>query len=89
MEQVFIISISITILYFLCKVAEMKYLDKEVKPFKTVIRDTFIVLFSSLTCSSGYFYFQKNINDFLNIITDKTALSNATNTQVFTDEPGF
>ena len=89
MEQVIIISVAITILYFLLKVFEMKYLEKEVKPFKVIIRDSFIVFLSSLASTFLYFHFNKNIHDFFNIITDTATLSNAANTQVFTDEPGF
>ena len=67
----------------------MKYLDKEVKPFKLIFRDTVIVFVSSMTASFTYFYFNKNINDFFNIITATPTISSDSNTPVFTDEPGF
>jgi hypothetical protein len=89
MEQVFIISVAITIFYFLLKVIEMKYLEKEVKPFKTIICDSCIVFISCMATTFVYFYFNKNIHDFFNIITDTATLNTASNTQVFTDEPGF
>lgn len=89
MEQVFILAISITLVFFVLKIVEMKYLDKEVKPFKLIFRDTIIVFVSSMSASFGYFYFNKHIHDFFNIITDTPTLSTAANTPVFTDEPGF
>jgi hypothetical protein len=89
MEQVFILAISITILFFLLKIVEMKYLDKEIKPFKLIFRDTIIVFVSSMAASFTYFHFNKHIHDFFNIITATPTLSSAANTPVFTDEPGF
>lgn len=89
MEQVFILAIAITCLYFILKIVEMKYLDKEVKPFKTIFRDTIIVFVSSIASSFVYFQFNKQINDFFNIITSTATISTAANTPVFTDEPGF
>ena len=89
MEQVFILAISITLLFFVLKIIEMKYLDKEVKPFKLIFRDTIIVFVSSIASSFVYFYFNKQINDFFHIITATQILSTEANTPVFTDEPGF
>ena len=89
MEQVLLLTFAITILFFCLKIVEMKYLDKEVKPFKTVLRDTISVFVSSIVCSFAYFYFNKQINDFFHIITATPTLSSAANTPVFTDDPGF
>jgi len=89
MEQVLLLSITITFLFFVLKIVEMKYLDKEVKPFKIIFRDTVIVFFSSIVSSFVYFHFNKHIHDFFNIITATPTLSTASNTPVFTDEPGF
>ena len=89
MEQVFILAISITLLFFVLKIVEMKYLDKEIKPFKVIFRDTIIVFVSSITASFAYFHFNKHINDFFNIITATPTLTSVANTPVFTDEPGF
>jgi len=89
MEQVIILAISITIIFFVLKIVEMKYLEKEVKPFKLIFRDTIIVFISSMSACFVYFHFNKNIHDFFNIITATPTLSTAANTPVFTDEPGF
>jgi hypothetical protein len=89
MEQVLLLSITITFLFFVLKIVEMKYLDKEVKPFKIIFRDTVIVFVSSMVSSFAYFHFNKHIHDFFNIITSTPTLSTPSNTPVFTDEPGF
>uniref|UniRef100_A0A6C0HHL8 Uncharacterized protein n=1 Tax=viral metagenome TaxID=1070528 RepID=A0A6C0HHL8_9ZZZZ len=89
MEQVIILAIAITLIFFVLKIVEMKYLEKEVKPFKLIFRDTIIVFISSMSASFIYFHFNKNINDFFNIITATPTLSTSANTPVFTDEPGF
>lgn len=89
MEKVLFLAISITLLFFVLKIIEMKYLDKEVKPFKLIFRDTIIVFVSCIASSFVYFYFDKHINDFFHIITATPVLSSETNIPVFTDEPGF
>lgn len=66
----------------------MKYLEKEWKPLKTIIRDAGMVFVSSLTSSYIYFNFNHVIHDFFNIVTDTTTLNTAT-TQIFTDIPSF
>ena len=89
MEQVLILAISITLLFFILKIVEMKYLEKEMKPFKIILRDTIIVFVSSMAASFTYFHFNKQILDFFNIITATPTISSPANTPVFTDEPGF
>ena len=89
MDNIFVISIIIAVLFFVIKFVEMKYLDKEIKPFKLIFRDTIIVFVSSMAASFTYFHFNKHIHDFFNIITATPTLSSAANTPVFTDEPGF
>ena len=88
MEQIIIISITITILFFLLKVFEMKYLEKEFKPLKYIVRDAAIVFSSSLGAAYGFFYMKGSINDFFNIVTENKTL-NMEATQIFTDTPGF
>jgi len=88
MEKLILISLLITFLFCIAKIFEMKYLEKEWKPLKHIIRDAAIVLVCSI---SGLFVFM-NLNgsmmDFFNVVTDKKTISTAA-TQIFTDEPGF
>ena len=47
MEKLLVIALIITVIFFVIKVLEMKYLSKEMKPLKYTIRDTFFVFISS------------------------------------------
>jgi hypothetical protein len=88
MEEVFIITTIITVSFCLSKFIEYKYISDDVKPLKDVVRDSLLVLMSSVSGSYFYFYFQTSIRDFFNVVTETKVLNNAT-TQVFTDNPNF
>jgi hypothetical protein len=88
MEKVFLISIIITFVFCLFKFIEMKYLDKDFKPLKIMVRDATYVFISSLCATFIYFTMDGNISDFLNVLTDTKTLNTGA-TQIFTDEPGF
>ncbi len=88
MEQVFIISSLVSVLYLGIKIVEMKYVEKKMKPLREIVRDTLIVF--SCAVASTFFYFKMNVNisNFLDVVTDSKTLM-PTTTQVFTGEPGF
>jgi hypothetical protein len=88
MQKVFLVSIIVTALFCFLKFAEMKYIDKELKPLKFIVRDAFIVLICSVIGCSIIFNYDSSISEFFNIVTDTTTITPA-NTQIFTDEPGF
>jgi multisubunit Na+/H+ antiporter MnhB subunit len=88
MEKVFILSIVVTCLFVVIKILEMKFIDKEWKPLKIIIRDAVIVLVSSIVGSFLYFHMVGSLTDFLNVVTDNKSF-NMSATQIFTDEPGF
>jgi hypothetical protein len=88
MEKIFIISTIITFLFCLVKFIEMKYLDKEFKPLKFLVRDAVMVFVCSLAAALFVFNMDGSITDFFNVLTDTKTLNTAT-TQIFTDEPGF
>jgi hypothetical protein len=88
MENLFLFAIFTTILFVLFKLVEMKYLEKEFKPLKYIVRDAVIVFTSSLGAAYGFFYTKGSINDFFNIVTENKTL-NMEAAQIFTDTPGF
>jgi len=88
MEKVFILSIVVTCIFVIIKVLEMKYVDKEWKPLKLIIRDSVIILVSSIVGSFLYFNMDGSLTDFLNVVTDNKSF-NMSATQIFTDAPGF
>lgn len=88
MEKVFIISIIITFLYCLIKFLEMKFIEKEMKPVKTIVRDAIIIMFCSIVSTYLYFNIDTNVVNFFNVLTNNTVVEPSV-TQVFTDQPGF
>ena len=88
MEKLLVIALIITVIFFIIKVLEMKYLSKEMKPLKYTIRDSFFVFISSFAGLFGFLSMNGSINDFMNIVTSNKS-TNLKATQIFTDEPGF
>ena len=66
----------------------MKYLDKEFKPLKFLVRDGLIVFVSTISAAYLYFYTNSSIHNFFNVITENKALQPEM-TQIFTDTPTF
>jgi len=90
LDKILLIAFFITLLFCICKFVEMKFIDKEMKPLKNVIRDSAYVLGSSLIGVFLFLNMNTSIKDFMNVITENKNidLSSAT-TQIFTGEPGF
>ncbi len=69
---------AVSIIFFLCKMIELKYIDKEeTLNIKTILRDTVIVYISVV---GGYFVVDQMM---------PADLSVTKTTQVFTDPPNF
>jgi O-antigen/teichoic acid export membrane protein len=77
MESIFVISAVISILFFIAKFIEMRFIEKENKPMKYLIRDSLWVYISSVLS----FFLLQQLNPILH--------SSAENTPVFTDNPEF
>jgi hypothetical protein len=80
MDNIFIISGVVSIIYILFKFVEMRFIDKENKPFKLLVRDALLV-YISVIC--GYFILQQ-----LNPVI-QSAGEGSVVTPVFTDNPEF
>ena len=85
MEKPIIITITIAVLFFFAKLVEMKFIEKENKPMKFLIRDTLLVLICSFVPIMIFFQATGPVAEMLGA-TDFTA---STPTQIFTDVPGF
>lgn len=88
MEKLLVFALVITTVFSVFKILEMKYLEKDMKPLKFVIRDAVIVFISSFATLTVNSMFGGNVQDFMNVLTDTKTLD-AASTQVFTGEPGF
>lgn len=79
MTSIFIVAAIISITFLLAKFLEMRYIEKESKPLKLLIRDAFLVYFSVIIANF--------VIDQLNPVIKGG--STAKVTPVFTDNPGF
>jgi len=80
MENIFIIASLISFFYLIVKFIEMRFIEKDNKPLKMLIKDTLVVYLCVLL---GNFIVEQ--------INPSLLGEEATNTvtQVFTDNPGF
>ena len=87
MEAIVAIIIVTTVLYILAKMIEMKYVNKEMRPLKELIRDATIVAVSAGVSTFAVFSMNKSMNGFLSAMTEQTNLPAVA--AVFTDNPEF
>jgi len=80
MDNIFMFALIVSIVFFIVKFIEMRFLDKEPKPLKFIVRDTLVVYFSVVF---GNFILEQ-VEPMLN---DGAEISKIT--PVFTDNPGF
>jgi len=90
MEKVILLSLFIVVFFLVFKVVEMKFVEKEWKPLKIIVRDTVMVFVAS--CLGGFIFLSLNttIDDFFHVITETPALDvGGGNTEIFTGNPEF
>jgi hypothetical protein len=80
MDNIFINAAIISVIFLIAKFIEMRFIEKESKPLKLLIRDALLVYFSVVF---GYFI-KGQINSLL-----KGGAASPVITPVFTDSPGF
>ena len=85
MEKVFILSVVISVLFFIYKIFEMKYIEKKDKPLKLIVRDTIVVFTCTFIPVLLFFQYDGKLGEIFNMGSE----SAATPPQVFTGEPGF
>jgi hypothetical protein len=79
MDNIFIIAGIISVIFLISKFVEMRFIEKENKPLKLLIRDALLVYFS-VVC--GYFILEQ-----INPMIQNGGASSIT--PVFTDNPEF
>jgi len=80
MDNIFVIATIVSIVYFIAKFIEMRYIEKESKPLKHLIRDALVVYFSVIC---GFFILEQ-IKPMI-----QSGGNGPITTPVFTDNPGF
>jgi hypothetical protein len=88
MEKVLLMTIVICVLFGIIKFLEMKYIEKNLKPLKEILRDLVMVFASSFVSIFIFFHYQNSIDDFVSVLTNTSHLKSET-TQVFTGVPDF
>jgi hypothetical protein len=81
MPNIFVVAGVISVIFFVVKFIEMRFVDKESKPLKFLIRDSLLVYFSVL---AGNFVIEQ-----LKPVMQEGGEGVVTNPAVFTDNPGF
>jgi hypothetical protein len=86
MKNIFIIAGIISFVFFLSKFIEMKYIDKETRPFKLLIRDTLVVYISVII---GNFISEQIDSLMPSSIKSTVGIGSSSPPEVFVDNPGF
>jgi len=81
MQNIFVIAAIISIIFFIIKFIEMRFVDKESKPLKYLIRDSLLVYFSVI---SGNFIIEQ-----LKPVLQEGGENIIISPNVFTDNPEF
>tara|TARA_B110000495_G_C22672743_1_gene397509 strand:+ start:71 stop:304 length:234 start_codon:yes stop_codon:yes gene_type:complete len=77
MNNIFVVSAVISIIFLIAQFIEMRFIEKDNKPLKILIRDALLVYFSVI---SGYFI----LNQIEPALNESSKI-----TPIFTDNPGF
>jgi hypothetical protein len=85
MEKPILLTIAITVIYFVIKMLEMKYIEKTMQPVKLIVRDVIIVFMSSFVPIFMFFNASGPVAEMIG----SGDLGSAIPTQIFTDLPGF
>jgi hypothetical protein len=80
MDNIFVIAAIISVVFFISKFIEMRFIEKESKPLKFLLRDSLLVYFSVVF---GDFIIGQ-INPIIIGVSNTSTV-----TPVFTDNPGF
>jgi hypothetical protein len=88
MEKEVAFSLLVSVFYGIFKFVEMKYIEKEWKPIKVIVRDILMVMVSSFAAAIIFVQYHQSFSNFFSVITDNVMLDTS-NTKVYTDMPSF
>ena len=89
MEKPILFAVAITVLFFVLKYVESRYLDKDDRPFKFLVRDATIVFVSSVGVLLVTIYFESYVQDFITFLTGVAKDVSPEKAIIFTGEPEF
>lgn len=88
MEAVLLLTVSIALLCTLMKFLVSKYLEKEKKSLKSIVKDFIMSAISSFAVLLVYFNYQTSFTDFFSVVTNKSSIQPPM-VEVFTGGPEF
>ena len=88
MEKVLLLACVLTFAYGILKFVEMKFIERQMKPLKEIVRDLILVFVSSFSVFYIFIQYQSKVDDFFSVVTN-TNILNPDTTQVFTGSPDF
>lgn len=88
MEMIYIIPVLTLVIFSLARFIEMKFIDKQMKPLKVLIRDSVIVFVCAFIANIILSNTGGSIQNFFNVVTDAKTISGG-GAEVFTDIPNF
>jgi len=80
MENIFVVAAIISVIFFIVKFLEMRFVDKESKPLKLLVRDTLVVYVSIIAGNFVYEQVTPAISE--NVVGTSAPIA-------FTDNPPF
>jgi phosphoglycerol transferase MdoB-like AlkP superfamily enzyme len=89
MENIFLIAVFATVVFCLAKFVEMKFVEKEMKPLKLLVRDAVMVFVSTALSVFVYSNMNGSISEFFNTLTETKTAPVGGAAEIFTDSPGF
>lgn len=89
MENTILLTIVISVLFIILKMVEMKYIEKEMLPLKSVVRETLIVVLCSFGALYVFFEFKGKISEWFGLSVIGGAMDILKPPEIFTDNPGF
>ena len=95
MEKVFILLFLVVVIYLVMRFVEYRFMESEEdhKPLKEIVRDVLVVSAAVVVGGTAFFYFDRYLVGFFNIVMNADAGSadiiDRDSIPIFTDDPGF
>ena len=89
MENAIFLTIIITGLFVFTKMIEMKYIEQELLPLKTVVRETIMVAVCCFVALYVFFEFKGKFQEWFGLSGFNTVMDALKPPEIFTDNPGF
>ena len=87
-KHLFLFAVYTTILFFIARMVDMKFVKHEILPLKEVIGDVAIVFGCALGASYGYIYSSNLFGNMIKFVTEQKE-TDINAPEIFTQQPDF